>query len=233
MNPRELAVVQGWADTRATLRAWLGAPAPVAWAWVRGSVLIALGLLGATWVVASVVTPDPTPVAIRGIDHRSDLADVAFLVGRNLLVLALHALACVAGFIAKSTLPREAEAYSGWYRWAHDRAGGVALAFVAAATVFSLGTQALALGSMLAQLAFQLDTTPGALLLTVLPHALPELVALFLPLAAWLIAARAQAWEQLLAATIATTVIALPVLVAAAFVEAYVTPHLLRSLHFV
>ena len=233
MNPRELAVVQGWADTRATLRAWLGAPAPVLAAWVRISVLVALGLLGATWLVASAVTPDPTPVAIRGIDHRSDIADVLYLFGRNLLVLALHAMACVAGFIAKSTLPREAEAYSGWWRWVHDRAGGVALAFVAAATVFSLGTQALALGSMLSQLSFQLGTTPGALLLTVLPHALPELVALFLPLAAWLLAARAQAWEQLLAATIATTAIALPVLFAAALVEAYVTPHLLRSLHFV
>lgn len=233
MNPRELAVVQGWADTRATLRAWLGAPAPVLIAWVRGSVLIALGLLGATWLVASAVTPDPTPVAIRGIDHRGDLADVLFLFGRNLLVLALHAMACVAGFIAKSTLPREAEAYSGWWRRVHDRAGGVALAFVAVATVFSLGTQSLALGSMLSQLSFQLGTTPGALLVSVLPHALPELVALFLPLAAWLLAAREQAWEQLLAATVATTAVALPVLFAAALVETYVTPYLLRSLHFV
>ena len=233
MNPRELAVVQGWADTRATLRAWRQTPLPVLGGWVRASLLVAAGLLAATWLVASVVTPDPTPIAIRGIDHRSDLADVAYLFGRNLLVLALHAMACVAGFIAKSTLPREAEAYRGWWRWVHDRAGSVAIAFVAVATVFSLATQALALGISLSQLSFQMGTSPGALLVAVLPHALPELVALFLPLAAWIIAARSSAWDQLLAATLATTAIALPILLAAAFVEAYVTPHVFRALHFV
>ena len=34
------------------------------------------------------------------------------------------------------------------------------------------------------------------------PHAIPELVALFLPLAAWIIASRRGEWEQLLAATL-------------------------------
>ena len=50
------------------------------------------------------------------------------------------------------------------------------------------------------------------MLLTVAPHALLELTALFLPLAAWLVAARAGAWNQLMAATFATTAIALPAL---------------------
>lgn len=233
MNPRELAVVQGWAETRATLRAWKATPGAVLGGWLAGSFAIAAGLLFATWLVATLVTPDPTPVAIRGIHHRSDMGDVLYLFGRNLLVLALHALACLAGFIAKSTLPREAEAYSGVWRRVHDHAGGVAIAFVTGATIFSLGTQALALGMSLAQLALQLGTTPAELLLTVLPHAVPELLVLFLPLAAWIIAARAGAWEQLMAATLVTTAIGVPVLFGAALVEAYVTPHLLRALHFV
>ena len=38
-------------------------------------------------------------------------------------------------------------------------------------------------------------------MLTLLPHALPELFALFLPLAAWIIASRRGRWDELLAAT--------------------------------
>jgi uncharacterized membrane protein SpoIIM required for sporulation len=53
---------------------------------------------------------------------------------------------------------------------------------------------------------------------------------LFLPLAAWIIASRRGQWEQLLAATLVTMMIAIPVLVAAAFVEVYVSPHVFVSL---
>ena len=49
-----------------------------------------------------------------------------------------------------------------------------------------------------------------------LPHAIPELIALFLPLAAWIIASRRGEWEQLLAATFVTVAMAVPVLVVAA-----------------
>ena len=69
----------------------------------------------------------------------------------------------------------------------------------------------------------------GVLILTLLPHALPELIALFLPLAAWLLARRRDRWEELLAATFATVAIAIPVLVVAAFVEVYVWPHILAA----
>jgi hypothetical protein len=60
--------------------------------------------------------------------------------------------------------------------------------------------------------------------------ALPELTALFLPLAAWLIASRRGEWNQLLAATLVTVAIAIPALVLAAAIEVYVWPHILRSL---
>jgi hypothetical protein len=63
--------------------------------------------------------------------------------------------------------------------------------------------------------------------LSLLPHALPELTALFLPLAAWLVASRRRQFDELLAATIATTAIAVPVLVITAAIEVYVWPHVL------
>ena len=155
---------------------------------------------------------------------------MAHVIERNALVLALHAMACVAGFIAGSSLPLEAQLRSGAWRWIHEKAGPLAIAFVVGATAFSLVTQAYALGNGAASLAAKLDIGPGLLLLGLLPHALPELVALFLPLAAWIIASRQKDWHELLAATVVTVLLAAPVLVAAAFVEVYVSPGLLRLL---
>ena len=64
----------------------------------------------------------------------------------------------------------------------------------------------------------------------VTPHAVPELFALFLPLAAWMVASRAGAWKDLLAATFVTVGIAVPILLAAAAVEITVAPHLLHAI---
>jgi len=65
--------------------------------------------------------------------------------------------------------------------------------------------------------------------LTALPHAIPELMALFLPLAAWLIASRRDEWDQLLAATFVTVVIAVPVLLVSTLVELTLWPRLLEA----
>lgn len=97
-------------------------------------------------------------------------------------------------------------------------------------TGFSLFTQAFALGAGTSSVAAQLGTTSGILLIGLLPHALPELTALFLPLAAWLVASRRGQWNELLAATFVTVGVAAPVLVAAAFVETYFSPHLIQAL---
>jgi uncharacterized membrane protein SpoIIM required for sporulation len=93
--------------------------------------------------------------------------------------------------------------------------------------VFSLATQAYALGHGAADLAEELGTSPALLMLGLLPHAVPELTALFLPLAAWTIASRRGEWKDLLAATFVTVAIAVPVLIAAAAVETWVSPHVL------
>ena len=77
---------------------------------------------------------------------------------------------------------------------------------------------------MTADLASVVGVAPHELLLRLLPHALLELFAVFLPLAAWSIASRRGAWDELLAATIATTTIAAPLLLLAAVIETWVTP---------
>ena len=230
MRAEELAVVQGWADTRAALRRWRGRPGQVLRPWALGAAVVALALLAATWVVARLSVPDPMGLDYPGIAHPARLSDFGFVLVRNGLVLALHALACVAGFMAGSSLPQVAEGYSGVWRRVHEKAGPGAIAFVGAATLFSLGTQAYTLGESASTLAAQLHVAPLLLLLALLPHAAPELFALFLPLAAWTIASRRGAWNELLAATFVTVAIAVPLLVAAAAIETWVTPHLLRSL---
>jgi hypothetical protein len=228
MKAEQLAVVQGWDDTRAALRRWNANPARVARSWALGSLAVTAALLTLTWVVAATADADPTAYGYPGITRPAVFGDFLFLLYRNGLVLALHAMACVAGFIAGSQLPTASRDYSGLVRKIHDRAGTGAIAFVAAATLFSLGTQAYALGNGAASLAARLDVSPAVLLIALLPHALPELFALFLPLAAWSLASARGAWDELLAATFATTAVAVPLLIVAAAIETWITPDILR-----
>jgi hypothetical protein len=132
--------------------------------------------------------------------------------------------------MAGSSLPTAAGDYTGLWRRIHDKAGPLAIGFVMLATLFSLSTQAYALGHGAADLATLLHVSPLVLLVGLAPHALPELTALFLPLAAWTLASRRGAWQDLLAATFVTVAIAVPVLVTAAAVETWVSPRLLLAL---
>lgn len=192
--------------------------------------LAALTLLAVVWLIAT-TTSGSGPVGIqRPPLIVGDLADVSRIFIRNLLVLALHAMACVAGFIAGSSLPLQARDRTGLMRTLHERGGRLAMIFVFAATTFSLTAQAYVLGTSVARVAHALHTSAGLLLVGLLPHAVPELTALFLPLAAWILASRRGEWEKLLAATLVTVAISLPVLVLTALWEVYLAPHLLRGL---
>ena len=230
MKTEQLAVVRGWADTRSALRAWQERPGATLAPWAVGSLAVAVLLLLATWVVAVLSVPDASGWRLVGVGRVGRWDDYFFILYRNGLVLALHAMACVAGFMAGSSLPIVAVGYSGWWRRVHDHAGRFAIAFVAAATLFSLSTQAYALGAQAATMASDRQMSPALLLAGLLPHALPELCALFLPLAAWILASRRDAWNELLAATFVTTAIAVPILLAAAAVEVWITPHVLYFL---
>src|SRR6478672_2067771 len=217
-------------DTRETFEAWNRRPWQVLRGWVALALTIAITLLAAVWFVAGLLTPDVTPIHLPGLTSPSEPGDLLPILWRNSLVLALHATACVAGFIAGASMPIAAAQRTGISRWIHVKAGELAILFVCAVTIFSLSTQALYLGFQGSTIAYQLQISIATLLLSVLPHALLELTALFLPLAAWLIASRRGEWNQLLAATLVTVLIAIPALVVAATIEVYVWPHILEAL---
>jgi hypothetical protein len=230
MDASAYALAHGVRRTRATLSAWQQTPGKVVGRWAAGSAFAAAGLLCAVWVVAWL---DPGYQQILQLQPPFAVgqgSDVLHVLRANMLVLALHAMACVAGFIAGSSLPLQAEHHSGLSRWVHEHGGRLAIGFVVAATTFSLSAQAYLIGHSLAGVSNFLGVSPGLLLLGVLPHAIPELIALFLPLAAWIIASRRGEWEQLLAATVVTVAIAVPMLVVAALIEVYVSPHLFTAL---
>ena len=230
MSANQHVFSHGMRDTRATLESWSERPWQVLRAWLALSVAIALTLLVATWFVAGLLTPDLTPVHIAGLTYPAGPDDMLPILWRNSLVLALHGTACIAGFIAGASMPIAAAQRTGLSRWIHVKAGEFAILFVCAVTLFSLCTQALYLGFQGSSIAYQLQITRFELILSVLPHAIPELTALFLPLAAWLIASRRGEWNQLLAATLITVTLAIPVLIAAAAIEVYVWPQILREL---
>jgi hypothetical protein len=227
MSVNDLVLVQGIKDTRRTLSTWQRDPLAVVGLWLGWSFLIAVGLLLSVYLVAANTTPQYTPLLIPGVNSDGDATDVLHVLYRNGLVLALHAMACVAGFMAGSSLPLSAKSRSGVSRWVHEKAGPLAIGFVVCATAFSLVTQAYVLGGGAATLAWQVGLDPAMLLAVISVHALPELVALFLPLAAWMVASRRGDWHELLAATFVTVAIAVPLLVVSAVVEVYLTPRLL------
>ncbi len=230
MDASSYALYHGVRRTRTTLRTWQSRPLPVLGAWFAGSALAAVALLCAVLVISELFTSYAQPLELRPPFAVGNAGDVATVLSHNLLVLAFHAMACVAGFIAGSSLPLQAESKKGISRWVHEHGGRIAIVFVACATAFSLSAQAYVLGHTLAGVANFLKVSPALLLLGVLPHALIELIALFLPLAAWIIASRRGEWDQLLAATMVTVIIALPMLVLAALIEVYVSPHLFAGL---
>lgn len=230
MSVDDLVLVQGMHDTRVALARWNRSPWQTLRPWLGVSLATAGALLLAICVIATLSTPDSTRYLIPGYTHAADAGDYLAVLYRNSLVLALHAMACVAGFMAGSSLPLSASKRSGLSRWVHEKAGPLAIAFVTCATAFSLCTQAFVIGSAASTIAWQLGLRPAVLLLGILPHALPELTALFLPLAAWLIASRRGEWNQLLAATFVTVGVAVPVLLVSAAVELWVSPLLLALL---
>ncbi len=228
MESRSLSTLTvGVAATREALADWFQHPWQATRAWLAGSALAACLLLVGTLVVAEVVSPTRDidvgvpPVTAAGPDY------VLTILGHNLLVLAFHAMACVAGFIAGSSLPHEAARLKGLSRAVNVYGAKCAIAFVAIATAFSMSYQAWLLGTAAAGVGAELHVSPALLLVALLPHAAPELMALFLPLAAWVIASRRGTWDQLLAASLLTTALAIPILIAAAIWETYGAPHLI------
>ena len=98
MSVNDLVLVQGMRDTRSD-------PGPVEPRPVAGAARLGGRLAGgrrracllAVWAVASNSPVDLTSMYVPGLDNEAALGDVAAILARNSLVLALHATACVAG----------------------------------------------------------------------------------------------------------------------------------------
>ena len=230
MHGNDYALAHGLRDTRATVESWQQGRWAVLGQWAALSFAIACALLLATLLVSGFMVSDPTRLGIAGVTHPADFEDFLRILGRNGTVLAFHALACVAGFIAGASMPIAAENRTGVSRWIHVKAGELAILYVVAVTIFSLSVQAYVLGFQAATLSGQLQISNLELVLSVTPHALIELTALFLPLAAWVIAARREEWNQLLAATFITVVIAIPMLIVGALLELLLWPQVLITI---
>jgi hypothetical protein len=205
-------------DTRAALRSWLRSPAQLA-PWVGLSALIAALLLVATFVVALVATPHPGGGTLIAADPSTRLSDGLFVLGRNLTVLALHLMVCLATYLVRRSLPLQATGLRGVQGWVHRHAAGPALLVVVLLTLFSLVQQALALGQALADSSASEGLSVAGLLLRLLPHAAPELVAVFLPLAAVIWLEHRGRGRELLAAIAACTIVAVPVVALSAWLE--------------
>ncbi|UJA21385.1 hypothetical protein HJD18_14960 [Thermoleophilia bacterium SCSIO 60948] len=225
----DLSYDQRAASTRAALERWRADPKPVLRDWFIGAAVVAFGLLVAVTVIAYVMQPDPFLIGVVGVWYAPDLEAAGEVLLRNSLVLALHGFACVAGFLAGSALALENEHRQGLSLWVHERARPIAIGWVVCVTAFSLATQAYELGFTASTLAESFQIEPVVLMATVLPHAMVELVALFLPLAAWTIASRRDGWDELLAATFVTVAIAIPMLLAAVAWELTVWPEILEA----
>lgn len=218
-------------ETRETFKRWGQSPAKIVGKWMLVSFTIASLMLIAVYIGSLLVTPTQTS-SLPNILQSSSIHDMIRVFFRNSLVLALHAFVCLAGFMAMRALPEQAQYKRGVDRWIHEHAGPAAMVFVTAATLFSICTQIVILGHQVADLSLTLQLSEWELMLTVLPHALLELTAVFLPLAAFLMASRSGDWHELLAATVVTVAIAIPMLVVAAYLEAYLWPETLASVVF-
>ena len=78
MKTEQLAVVQGWADTRGALRRWNARPSVVLRPWALASLAVGALLLAATWAIASLSTPDPSGATFPGVTERATLGDYGF-----------------------------------------------------------------------------------------------------------------------------------------------------------
>src|SRR4051812_50002350 len=139
--PNQHVFSHGVRDTRKTLDLWSQRPWRVLRGWLALGLAIALTLLAAVWFAAGLLTPDLTPVHLPGLTSPSEPGDLLPILWRNSLVLALHATACVAGFIAGASMPIAAAQRTGFSRWVHVKAAAREELLVWAVPLFSLYIQ--------------------------------------------------------------------------------------------
>lgn len=217
----------GLAESRLTWREWHGDRYRVLNDWGVGATVVAALMLLAVWLVAEWAHVSASAAGRASVPTfltESPPETVKRVLSANGLVLLLHALVCWAAYLARRAVPDLARQLTGLNRWVHERAGPIAMGIVTALVVFSLVQQVWVLGQGLAEIAVGFDMSPLAILGRLAPHALLELVAVFLPLAACVVLARRQRWNELLAAAGVSCLAAIPMLVSASLWEVFVAP---------
>ncbi len=164
------------------------------------------------------------------LTRHHDLGDVLYVFRRNLLVLGIHLCACwISAIVGRPHRPAPARLgrLGVLHRPVPAWLGRASLAYALLVTFLSVAVQAIALGRELASLHDASAVPSLRLLWLVLPHAVPELVAVFLPLGLFLLEARRGRLERLGPRSLQAAAVALPVLLLAAVIETYVTPALI------
>ncbi len=208
-------------------RAIIAGPAEVA-RWAAVAAVVAIVLLTGVALVASQVKGDAWVGIDSGLVARDhSFGDVLSVFSRNLLVLGIHLCACWIGAIvgreherAPATWGRLGALHRPVPRWM----GRAALFYALLVTLLSVAVQAIGLGHGLANLSAATQITTTHLLVLVLPHAVPELIAVFLPLGLFLLEAHRGRLSRLGPWSLQAAAIAIPVLLCAAAIETYVTP---------
>ena len=133
--------------------------------------------------------------------------------------------------MAGSSLPQVAEGYSGVWRWVHDKAGPLAIGFVVGGDAVlahhaGVGARQRRVDALGAARHLARDCCSSASRCTRCPSCSRS--SSRSPRGRSRAAARR--WNELLAATFVTVAIAIPIIVAAAAVEAWVSPRVLLAL---
>jgi hypothetical protein len=215
-----------------TAGARVGRPPLAEWAeigrWAAIAGAVAAVLLGGVALIAAHLAGSYGAGIDSGLFTRHhSFGDVLYVFRRNLLVLGIHLCACwIGAIIGRSRDP--APARWGWVGALNQPVpawiGRAALFYALLVTLLSVAVQATALGRQLADLSRAANISSTHLLVLVLPHAVPELVAVFLPLGLFLLEAQRGRLDRLGAWSLQAAAVALPVLLCAAVIETYVTP---------
>ena len=134
----------------------------------------------------------------------------------------------VATFACLRTLPMQAEHRFGWDRFIHRSLARPTLVAVAGAAVYSMTHLSVTIGARLAAVSRELHQPAANILAALLPHTIPELTAVFLPLGATIIVARRDP-DRLIAAMAVCAVIGTVLLAGAAVCETWLSPRLLPA----
>lgn len=155
-----------------------------------------------------------------------------YIVKRNLLVLGLHFFACMIGALVGRRHRRLPDSWQRWQVLDRELPGWMArgaLIYALAATSLSLILQTIGLSIQLANLSAYTHLAAAELIGIVSLHAIPELVALFLPFGLLLYSTYREDLHRLELLVWQSLAISLPVLLVAAALETWVTPHLISA----